>query len=106
MTKRRVREDATSISIAYATGLTVLLLLPARSSVPQFGVLLVGVVALVLVGFTVDRFAFGRPPSLEWSRRPWRYSVPQLLGYFAAVIAINAMSTSKEADWGFFCTAS
>jgi hypothetical protein len=98
-----VREDTISVSIAYLTGLGLLLVWPDRASANQSVVLIAGMALLVLAGSVVDWVAFKRPPRLrfpERSSRPARFLTPFLLGSFGANIALVWLMNGEDPNRG------
>ncbi len=118
MTIQKVKNDVLVAGIAYVAGLLALLLWPNRQSADQNVVFLVAMAILVLVGAAVDWLAFNRRLAFNWrpsfdllafvtqtpshypkSSRPGRYSIPNFIGFVAALIYANWLRSTTAPDW-------
>ena len=105
-----MKPDVRAVGVGYVAGLVALLLWPNRQSADQFVVLLVGIAILLLVGMAVDWLAFHWRPSFDLLAfvtqtgaevsRPLRYSIPNVLGLFSALMFAEWLRTAGLADWG------
>jgi hypothetical protein len=76
--------------MGYLVGLAVIVVWPNKDQMNALFILFVGVGAMVVAGFAVDRVAFRRSPfdAASLGRRPWRYSLPLVVA-LGIVLAIT-----------------
>jgi len=91
---REVGQDLSAALLGYAIGLVVIFGLAGQvdNSVAAF----VAVAATLLVLTVISVVLFRRPPLVR-VRRPWRYSIPNAVGLFAAFLITREM----DAPWWF-----
>lgn len=103
MTIRAVIVDTVLACIAYVVGLVALLLWPERANADQTVVSLVGVGVFAIAAVAGDWFVHRRRPSLQQlfrRDRPSRFSIPNFIGLFTALMIAGWLRTSAPREWG------